>query len=89
MLAKDVIKIKMINVAGQMFIGYDRDLEESHQIIKNYEYYSGVDIPLNNPLNKFLQNNEIQNENDDNYKHKSIRLLKKFLEINKRALDLH
>ena len=66
MLAKNVIKIKMINVAGQMFFRYDRDFEVSHQIIKNYEYYSGVDIILNNLLSEVLQNNEIQNGNNDN-----------------------
>ena len=34
---EDVIKNKMITVAGQMFIGYEKELDNSNQIIKEYE----------------------------------------------------
>ena len=34
MLARNVIKIKMKNVAGQMIFEYEREFEESHQKIK-------------------------------------------------------
>ena len=40
-IAKDVIKNKMINVAGQMFIEYEKELDNSNQIIKGYEDYIG------------------------------------------------
>ena len=41
MIAKDVVKNKMINVAGQLFIEYEKELDESQQIIKTYENYIG------------------------------------------------
>ena len=37
LVAKDVIKNKMITVAGQMFIEYEIELDNSNQIIKEYE----------------------------------------------------
>ena len=42
-VAKDVIKNKMINVAGQMFIEYEKELDNSNKIIKGYEDYIGDD----------------------------------------------
>ena len=42
-VAKDVIKNKMINVAGQMFIEYEEKLDNSNQIINDYEDYIGDD----------------------------------------------
>ena len=42
-IAKDVIKNKMINVAGQMFIEYEKELDNSNQSIKGYEDYIGDD----------------------------------------------
>ena len=38
-LAKYVIKNKMIAVAGQMFIEYEKKLDNSDKIIKRYEDY--------------------------------------------------
>ena len=40
-VAKDVIKNKMITVAGQMFIEYEKELDNSDRIIKAYEAYIG------------------------------------------------
>ena len=42
-IAKDVIKNKMINVAGQMFIEYEKEKDNYNQIIKGYEDYIGDD----------------------------------------------
>ena len=42
-IAKDVIKNKMNNVAGQMFIECEKELDNSNQIIKGYEDYIGDD----------------------------------------------
>ena len=42
-IAEDVIKNKMINVAGQMFIEYEKELDNSNRIIKGYEDYIGDD----------------------------------------------
>ena len=36
-VAKDVIKKRMITVAGQMFIEYEKELDKSNQIFKRYE----------------------------------------------------
>ena len=38
-VAKDVIKNKTINVAGQMFIEYEKELDNSNQIIKLRRLY--------------------------------------------------
>ena len=35
-VAKDVTKTKMISVAGQMFIEYEKELDNSKQIIKGF-----------------------------------------------------
>ena len=40
-VAKDVIRIKMVTVPGQMFIEYEKDLDNSNQTIKGYEDYIG------------------------------------------------
>ena len=40
-VAKDVIKNKMITVAGQMFIEYEKKLDNLDKIIKGYEEYIG------------------------------------------------
>ena len=39
--AKDVIKNKMITVAGQMFIEYEKNLDNSNQIFKGFKDYIG------------------------------------------------
>ena len=38
-VAKDVIKNKMITVAGQMSIEYEKEIDNSDKIIKIYEVY--------------------------------------------------
>ena len=42
-VAKYVLKTKMITVAGQMFIKYEKELEISNQMSKGYEKYIGGD----------------------------------------------
>ena len=42
-IAKDVIKNKMITVAGQMFMENEKELDNSNQIIEGYEDYIGDD----------------------------------------------
>ena len=37
-VAKDVLKNKMITVAVQMFVEYEKELYNSNQIIKGYEF---------------------------------------------------
>ena len=86
-IAKDVIK-KMINVAGQMFIEYEKELDNSNQIIKGYEDYIGDDKIRNDSLDKVCGDNikEICSEKDEVYKNKSINRFIKFLKNNKREM---
>ena len=43
LIGKDVVKTKKINVAGQLFIQYEEEFDESNQIIKKNEIYIGDD----------------------------------------------
>ena len=51
-VAKDVIRNKMITVAGQMFVEYEKELANSDKIIKGYEDYIGDDKIRNDILDK-------------------------------------
>ena len=65
MIAKDVIKNKMIVVAGQNFIENEKVLDESQRTEKTYEKHIGVDKFKTDVLDKVLQNNGKQSENDN------------------------
>ena len=54
---KDVIKNKMITVAGQMFIEDEKELDNSDKIIKGYEDYTGDNKIRNDILDKVCGNN--------------------------------
>ena len=73
-VAKDVIKNKMINVAGQMFIEYEREIDNSNQIIKGYEDYIGDDKVRKDILDKVCGDyiKEVCSEKDEVYKNNSI-----------------
>ena len=85
LVAKDVIKNKMINVAGQMFIEYEKELDNSNQIIKGYEDYIGDDKIRRDILDKVCGDNkkEICSEKDEVYKNNSINRFIKILNNNK------
>ena len=87
-VAKDVIKNKMINVADQMFIEYEKELANSNQIIKGYEDYIGDDKIRNDILDKVCGDNvkEICSEKDEVYKNNSISRFIKILNNNKREM---
>ena len=87
-VAKDVRKNKMINVAGQMFIEYEKELDNSNQIIKGYEDYIGDDKIRNDILDKVCCDNvkDICSEKDEVYKNNSINRFIKILNINKREM---
>ena len=88
-VAKDVIKNKMITVAGQMFIEYEKELDNSNQIIKGYEDYIGDDKIRKDILDKVCGDNvkEICSEKDEVYKNNSINRFIKILNNNKRELQ--
>ena len=54
---EDVEKTKMMNVAGNMIIQYEKELDESSQIIKSYENYNGDDNIRNDVLGKVFVKN--------------------------------
>ena len=87
-VAKDVIKNKMINVAGQIFIEYEKELDNSNQIIKGYEDYIGDDKVRKDILDKVCGDNlnEICSEKDVVYKNNSINRFIKILNNNKREM---
>ena len=66
-VAKDVLKNKMINAAGQMFIEYEKELDSSNQIFKGYEDYIGDDKIRNDILDKVCGDNvkEICSDKDE------------------------
>ena len=83
-IAKDVIKNKMIDVAGQMFVEYEKDLDNSNQIIKGYEDYIGDDKIRNDILDKVCGDSvkEICSEKDEVYKKNSNNRFIKILNNN-------
>ena len=87
-IAKDVIKNKMINVAGQMFIEYEKELDNSNQIIKGYEDYIGDDKIRKDILDKVCGDNEkkICSEKDEVYKNNSINRFIKILNNKKQEM---
>ena len=88
-VAKDVIKNKMITVAGQMFIQYEKELDNSNQIIKGYEDYIGDYKIRKDILDKVCGDNikEICSEKDEIYKNNSINRFIKILNNNKREIQ--
>ena len=87
-VAKDVIKNKMITVAGQMFIEYEKEVDNSDKIIKGYEDYIGDDKIRKDILDKVCGDNvrEICSEKDEVYKNNSIKRFIRILIINKREM---
>ena len=57
LIGKVVIKSKMINVAWQLFLQYEEELDESNQKIKTYENYIDDDKIKNDVLKIFLKRN--------------------------------
>ena len=87
-IAKDVIKNKIINVAGQMFIEYEKEIDNSNQIIKSYEDYIGDDNIRKDILDKVCSDDikEVCSDNDEVYKNFSINRFIKILNNNKREM---
>ena len=52
-VAEDVIKNKIITVAGQKFIEYEKELNKSNQIVKGYEDSKCDNKIKNDRLDKF------------------------------------
>ena len=88
-VAKDVIKNKMITVAGQMFIEYEKELDISNQIIKGYKDYIGDDKIGKDILDKVCGDitKEDCSAKDEVNKNNSINRFIKILNNNKREIQ--
>ena len=88
-ITKDVIKNKMINVAGQTFIEYEKQLENSNQIFKAYEDYIGDDRIRKDILEKVCGEitKDVCSEKDEANKNNSIIRFIKILNNNKREIQ--
>ena len=86
--AKDVIRNKMITVAGQTIIEYEEELDNSNQINKGYEDYIGDDKIRKDILDKVCGDNvkDICSEKDEIYQIISINRFIKILNNNKREM---
>ena len=84
-IAENVIKNKMINIAGQMFIEYEKEIDNSNQIIKGYEDYIGDDKIRKDILDKVCSDDikEDCSDKDEVYKNNSINRFIKILNNNK------
>ena len=78
----------MITVAGQMFIEYEKELDNSNQIIKRYEDYIGDDKIRKDILDKVCIDSIKGDccEKDQVYKNNSINRFIKILNNNKREM---
>ena len=87
-IAKDVIKNKMINVAGQVFIEYDKELDNSNQTIKGYEDFFRDDKIRKDILEKVCGDNikEICSAKDEVYRNNSMNRFIKILNNKKREM---
>ena len=85
---KDVIKNKMINVAGQMFIEYEEKLDNSDKMFKGYEVYIGDNKIRNDILDKVGGDNvkEVCPEKNEIFKNSSINRFNKILTNIKREM---
>ena len=79
----------MIAVAGQMFIEYEKELENSNQIIKGYEDYIGDKKIKKDILDKVCPDNVKYYcfERDEVYKSSSIERFVKILKNKKHELQ--
>ena len=87
-IAKDVLKNKMITVAGQLFREYEKEIDISNQIIKGYEDYIGDDKIRKDILDKVCSDDikEDCSDKDEDYKNNSINRFIKILNNNKREM---
>ena len=90
-VVKDVIKNKVITVAGQKFIGIEKELDISNQIIKEYEDYIGDIEVKNDTIDKICGDNlnDLCSEEVQIYKKTCINRFMKILNNIKRELQLN
>ena len=65
LIVGEVLKTKMINVAGQMSIQFEKESDESNQIIKRYETYNGNEKYENDVLKRVFETNIKENRTSD------------------------
>ena len=73
--AKGVVKSKVLNTAGAMFIQYEKEPDKSNQIMKSYQRYIADDNNKNDVLKKVFEISTkatMTSEKDIVYKNKCI-----------------
>ena len=65
LIVGDVLKTKMINVAGQMSIQFEKESDESNRIIKRYETCIGNEKYKNYVLKRVFETNIKENITSD------------------------
>ena len=73
-------------MAGQMFLQYEKKLNESNQIFKGYQDFIGDDKTKNVALNKVFENyikKLVNSEKDEVYNNSSINIYIELLNSNK------
>ena len=61
LIGKDGFKTNLLNEAGEMFLQYDKDLDESNLTIENYEKYIGDDNIRKDVINPVFINSIVKN----------------------------
>ena len=51
------MKNKMTTVAGQMFVGYEKELDNSNHLVKRYDDYNGDNKSINDISDKIRGDN--------------------------------
>ena len=87
-VAKDVIKNKMITVAGQMVVEYEKELYKSDKKFKGHEDYIGDEKIRKDILDKVCGDNakQVCSEKDEVYKNNSINRFIKVLNNKRREM---
>ena len=63
LIVEKLLKSKLLHVARGMFIKYEKEIDESKQIIRSFEKNIGDDKVKNDVLNKVSDNNIKENGN--------------------------
>ena len=89
--AKEVVKTKMLNIAGDVFIEYEKELDERHRKMKSYEKYVRDNIIKNNVWNKLFACDmwdKINSEKNESFEDRFVDRFIKVSNNNKREIHL-
>ena len=91
LIDKELAKSKMLKIAGEVFNEYEKEIDETNQIIKSFENYIVDDENKNDVLNKVFESNikeDTNFEKDAIYKNISSNRYIKLWKYDKRKMQL-